>query len=155
MRRIILVLMIIFMVVPGRLKAQNSNLDKLNAYKIAFFTRRLNFTSNEAEKFWPVYNDYQAERNKVMADRNSIMRDFNQNESEYNDAKISELGDKLLATIVKESALSEKFHNQLKSILPPAKVIRFYQVENQYKTQLLKELQGLNQKQRLGPGRDL
>ena len=31
--------------------------EKLTAYKIAFFTRNLDLTPAEAEKFWPVYND--------------------------------------------------------------------------------------------------
>ena len=30
--------------------------EKLTAYKIAFFTKNLNLTPAEAEKFWPIYN---------------------------------------------------------------------------------------------------
>jgi len=57
--------------------------------------------------------------------------------------------------MVQESSLAVTFHSKLKKLLPPAKVIRFYQVENQYKIQLLKELQGARQQQRVTPGRDL
>ena len=32
--------------------------EKIKALKIAFITEELNLTSNEAEKFWPVYNKY-------------------------------------------------------------------------------------------------
>ncbi len=42
-----------------RLKDRNRvTTRKLTAYKIAFFTQRLDLTPAEAEKFWPVYNDY-------------------------------------------------------------------------------------------------
>ena len=43
--------------------------EKLTAYKIAFFTKNLDLTPAEAEKFWPVYNDYSARKSKLQADR--------------------------------------------------------------------------------------
>ncbi|MCK7539265.1 MAG: hypothetical protein MZV63_54335 [Marinilabiliales bacterium] len=54
----------------GRCRAD----EKLTAYKIAFFTQRLDLTPAEAEKFWPLYNDYSARKNKLQADRLSLMR---------------------------------------------------------------------------------
>jgi hypothetical protein len=83
-----------------------------------------------------------------------IIRRFNQSAGTLSDSQLSEMGDKLAATIVQESALAVTFHNKLKEVLPPAKVIRFYQAENQYKVQLLNELQG-RQQQRLNSGGDL
>jgi hypothetical protein len=41
---------------------EQSDNEKLTAYKIAFFTQRLDLTPAEAEKFWPVYNDYSARK---------------------------------------------------------------------------------------------
>jgi Skp family chaperone for outer membrane proteins len=35
--------------------------ERLEAIQIAYLTRELNLTAQEAEKFWPVYNKYQAE----------------------------------------------------------------------------------------------
>jgi hypothetical protein len=134
--------------------AQNQNLEKLNAYKIGFFTKKLDLSSKEAEKFWPVYNEYQDQKTRIQFEKTMIIRNFNQNESTLSDAQLTELGDKLAATMVQESALAVTFHSKLKEVLPPAKVIKFYQVENQYKIQLLNELQG-KQQQRLNPGRDL
>ena len=37
------------------------DLDKLQAYKIAFLTRKLDLSAEEAQKFWPIYNKYEAE----------------------------------------------------------------------------------------------
>jgi hypothetical protein len=149
--------MIIFlmMIFPGIwLSAQNPNLEKLNSYKIGFFTKKLNLTSAEAEKFWPVYNEYQKQKNQIQQERISLIRNFNQNESNLIDSQMTEIGDKLVSSIVQESTLAVSFHKKLKEVLPPEKVIRFYQAENQFKAQLLNELQG-RQKQRLQPGPDL
>ena len=155
MRRGIILMMIMIMIASFRLASQNPNLERLNAYKIAFFTRRLNFSSQEAEKFWPVYNEYQKQKNIIQSEKASILKNFNQNENNLSDNQLTEMGDKLIATMVQESDLASTFHNKLKGLLPPAKVIKFYQVENQYKTQLLNELQGARQQQRGTPARDL
>jgi len=153
MKRGVIVLLIMLMFPVIRSAAQNPNLEKLNAYKIGFFTRRLNLTSQEAEKFWPVYNDYQKQKNIIQQEKVTLIRNFNQNESTLSDNQLAEIGDKLIAYIVQESSLAVTFHKELKEVLPPAKVIRFYQVENQYKAQLLNELQG--RQQRPIPRRDL
>ena len=154
MKKVVIVLLIILVFPVIRLAAQNPNLEKLNNYKIGFFTKRLNLTSEEAEKFWPVYNEYQGQRNQIQFEKMKLNRTFNQNESTLSDKQLEEMGDKYVDCIVQESALAVTFHKKLKTVLPPAKVIMYYQAENQYKAQLLNELQNQRQQQKLRPGRN-
>jgi len=121
--------------------------EKLTAYKIAFFTQRLDLTPAEAEKFWPVYNDYSARKSKLQIDRISMIRHATQNEANMSEAELSETADKLARTFVDEASLIATFSNDLKKALPPAKVIRLYHIENQYKQQLLRELNQRRQEQ--------
>lgn len=125
--------------VIGRMQGQADN-EKLTAYKIAFFTQRLNLTPAEAEKFWPLYNDFSARKNKLQADRSGLIRYVNQNESNMSQGDLSSTADKLAQTFVDEANMVVSFNNDLKKVLPPAKVIKLYQVENQYKILLLREL---------------
>jgi len=146
MRRLIITLLVVLGLNTINTYAQNQTaLEKLNSYKIAFFTRRINLTSSEAEKFWPVYNEYQNNKTRIQVERNALMKTFNQNETSLTDNQLVELGDKIIAAIIEESTLSADLHKKLRGILPPAKVIRVYQAENQYKTQLLNELQNARQ----------
>jgi hypothetical protein len=121
--------------------AQNQNMERLNSYKIAFFTKRLNLTPQEAEKFWPVYNGYQEMKNKLQAERQEINRNFSQNELNMTDKEMTDAGDRLVAIETREASLAQDFHNKIKGILSPVKVLRLYQAENQYRLMLLKELQ--------------
>jgi hypothetical protein len=121
--------------------AQNQNMERLNSYKIAFFTKRLNLTPQEAEKFWPVYNGYQEMKNKLQAERQEINRNFSQNELNMTDKEMTDAGDRLVAIETREASLAQDFHNKIKGILSPVKVLRLYQAENQYRLLLLKELQ--------------
>ncbi len=146
----IMYLMILLLINPINISAQNQRLERmerLESYKIAFFTKRLNLSPEEAEKFWPVYNDYQEQKNLIQKEKADIIRNFNQNETSLTDNELNKLGDKLIATITQESSLASDFHKKLKEVLPPAKVIRLYQAENQYRMQLLNELQERRQPQ--------
>jgi hypothetical protein len=152
---IFFMVMVIFPLLP--VTAQNPNLEKLNAYKIAFFTRKLDLTSQEAEKFWPVYNDFQNKRNSIQLERQSLNRYINQNELNMSEKEMIEDGDKYISLQVQEVALAQEFHNKFKEILSPVKIIRLYQAENQYRLLLLKELQDkqpLRNNIQRGPGRN-
>jgi hypothetical protein len=129
---------------------EQSDNEKLTAYKIAFFTQRLDLTPAEAEKFWPVYNDYSARKSKLQIDRVVMIRYATQNEANMSEAELSSTADKLAQTFVDEASLIATFNNALKAALPPAKVIRLYHIENQYKQQLLREL---NQRRQAQPNR--
>jgi hypothetical protein len=122
------------------LKAQNPNLEKLNAYKIAFFTRKLNLTSQEAEKFWPVYNEFQNKRTSIQLERQSMNRNINQNELNMSEKEMIEAGDKHISLQVQEAALAQEYHKRFREILSPLKILRLYQAENQYRLLLLNEL---------------
>ena len=64
------------------------------------------------------------------------------------------MGDQYVECLVQESTLAVSFHNKLKEVLPPAKVIKYYQAENQYKAELLNELQNIRQQQKAKPGKN-
>jgi hypothetical protein len=145
MKRGLILVLLVLSLPSVRMAAQNPNLEKLNSYKVGFFTKKLNLTSEEAEKFWPVYNEYQRQKNSIQLEKISLIKEFNLNENTLSNNQLAEIGDKLVADIVQESALAVTLHKKLKEVLPPAKVIRFYQAENQYKAQLLNELQDIKQ----------
>lgn len=141
MKRILIVLFILTAVMmPRELKSQGQDFERIQSYKIALFTRRLNLTPAEAEKFWPVYNEYDGKRIKLQQQRAETIRTVNQNERRMSDADLLKAADRLVALQVEEAMLTESLHKRLKEILPPAKVIRVYQAENMLRNQLLNEL---------------
>jgi hypothetical protein len=154
MKNIILFMAVALTVPLPWVKAQNPNLERLNTYKIGFMTKKMNLTPQEAEKFWPVYNEYQKERVRIQKERIMLARDFNQNESSLTGQQLTDMGDRIVKLMTDESDLAVSFHEKIKKILPPAKVIRYYQAENQYKVQLLRELQGRQQPRKMDPDLD-
>jgi hypothetical protein len=145
MKRGVHILAAMLILLTSAASAQNQNREKLESYKIAFFTQRLKLTPSEAEKFWPLYNEMQEKRATIQAERQQLNRRSIQEAESLSDKELIAMGDKLIELEVLGTELSVKFHQHLKEVLPPMKVIKFYQAENQYKLLLLKELQDRRQ----------
>jgi len=135
--------------------SQAPNREKLEAYKIAFFTKRLDLSPREAERFWPLYNDYQKKKAEIQQERAKLNRMLNLEGNEMSEEELISSGDKHIELQVSETELAVNFHKQIKTVLPPQKVIKLYQSENQYRIQLLKQLQERNpQRGNLPPERN-
>lgn len=60
--------------------------EKVQALKIAFITQKLELTTDEAQKFWPVYNRYETDIRQVMTD-NKLSGDAIDNEEKILNVK--------------------------------------------------------------------
>jgi len=116
------------------------HMDRLNAQKIAFFTNRMQLTTEESEKFWPVYNEYQKKRMDIQEQRRQLQVKYTREQSVLNDAEILQMADQLIELQVEETELAREYHEQFKQVLPIRKVLRLYHTENLYKTFLLRQL---------------
>ena len=80
-----LCLLISFLITFGCLKAQpgqpidpdQQRLQNIEALKVAFISKELNLSPIEAERFWPIYNQYSEELKNAFKDPNIIERDEN------------------------------------------------------------------------------
>jgi len=121
--------------------------EKVEALKIGFITKRLNLTPEEAKNFWPVYNKFQDELEKVRKQRREAFRPDETFEG-MSDAEIEKLVDAEIAQRQAELDIFKKYHPQFKQVLPIRKVALLYKTEEDFKRKLLEMI-----KERRG-GRD-
>ncbi|MGI8581437.1 MAG: hypothetical protein ACR2KX_04560 [Chitinophagaceae bacterium] len=57
-----------FSFVNAQNESKEKRSEKIQALKIAFITQKLELTSDEAQKFWPVYNRYENDIKQVVMD---------------------------------------------------------------------------------------
>ncbi len=98
----------------------------------------------QMQKFTPVYDEYQAERRKLMQRGVDLVNAFAANyDSMTDDAAKSLLKDWFKLT-ADEDALVKKYAKKLDKVLPAAKVLRWVQIENKLVTLLrLPTLRGI------------
>jgi hypothetical protein len=135
----------------GILSAQNGQKkDNLEAEKVAFFSKELALTSAEAERFWPVYNDYSNRKDKINRDRKVLFQYISDNKENLTEAEIQDGLAKLISYQNQETTLIDTYNKKFLEILPPKKVLLIYVTENQFKVYILKQIRDRGQ----GVGRE-
>ena len=56
---------------PGNPEARATELKKIQAMEMAFITKELNLSPEEAQKFWPVFNQYRNELRSIATEKRS------------------------------------------------------------------------------------
>lgn len=102
--------------------------EQIESVKVAFITQKLDLNSSEAEKFWPVYNNYQREMKVVFNARRAAKNDP--------DAKLDgelDIETRLLDT-------RKKYKQEFSKVIPSEKVSLFFQAEREFREQMIREL---------------
>jgi len=111
----------------------------LRGQKVAVVAEVMSFTEDEAVKFWPIYQEYQAEIAKMTDRKLAGIKDFADNFQKMTDVKAKELTDLALQLESDRVAVKKKYVEKMRQSLPAKTVGRFLQVENQL--QFLMDLQ--------------
>lgn len=129
---------------------QNSNAqilkkgrDKIKAFKIAYITEKLSLTSTEAEKFWPVYNDFDEKRRELFwqekKELKETIRSADSIESiSEQDAKT--ILNKIHDLQVEQHELRVNFHNKVSTFLPAKKILMLELAEHEFNRKLMYRL---------------
>ena len=128
--------LVLLMVTPLFLQAQAQNNrpieEKIESQRIAFITQRVNLTPEEAQSFWPIYNEY---REKLKALRAN--KETNKDLIEMDEADASQHIDRVLQLEQEELDLKKAYTEKLLTVISAKKVIRFYAAERKFKERLL------------------
>jgi len=90
----------------------------------------MQFSADEAAKFWPLYKTYEQARKGLVDERLAIVKEYAKNYSAMTDAKAVELVQRALALEEKHAAAKKGFLAELQKALPGTLVARFYQVHS-------------------------
>lgn len=115
--------------------------DQIKALKIAYITNQLQLTADEATKFWPIYNTYDAKQRELKY--NKIRSTMNR----YENGDLDKLSEKEASSLLKQLENSEdelydlrkKFNLDLMDVLPSIKIIKLKKSEEGFNKKLFKQ----------------
>jgi hypothetical protein len=120
------------------------NKDKIKAHKIAFITERLQLTPQEAEKFWPVYNENEA----IMEKSHKEFRTSHNFEPEdvdaMSDADANKFIDDQFIHEQQMADLRKEFIGKLRGVIPSKKILMLMEAEKDFKVDLMRKVTGRN-----------
>lgn len=114
----------------------------LSAERSDIIREEIYLTEQEASAFWPVYESYVADLEKVREPYAAMISDYVR---AYNDAAVTpefaeRLVDRHLAFRKDVLAIQKRFLPKFRKALPPLKAARFYQLENKIDAEIQAEL---------------
>lgn len=135
-------LLLLVLAVP--LKAQmNQNTEKFHDERVAFFNEKLQLTPQQADKFWPVYNDFNNRRIKLGDEERNVLNFFASNSANMTPQEIDESIKKYLDLQRQEADLIAQYTRKFEDVLPKEKVLMVFVTERQFRVYLLQKINGM------------
>lgn len=104
----------------------------------AFFTEKADLTEEEANAFFPLYNELQQKKRDLSREIRHIMRQGGVQSSEELSLKAI---DAQAETNIKIAELEKEYLQKFKKILPASKILKVQNAEEQFNSQILKDIQ--------------
>lgn len=114
--------------------------EKIKALKIAFISQKLSLTTEQAEKFWPIYNKYE---DKIVALKETQLKQRFQ-KKELTDEEALKQIEEAEAAEVEIMSLKKKMRAELIPVIGADKVVELQKIEHEFHKKLLEKLKDRN-----------
>jgi len=116
--------------------------EKLKADKKLIVTKYMELTEPEAQKFWPVYEEYQKDLQKLNERLASLLQSYaaDYRNKSLTDEKAKKLLDEWLALDKDEASHRKTYAPKVLKVLPAKKAARYLQIENEFRLLLKYDL---------------
>jgi len=91
----------------------------------------LRLDKEEAEKFWPIYDEYEAELTKLNQQRAQNIQEYARSYSQLSDERANQLVKAELDSMKQRTELANKYHERVKASLGPVNAARFFEIDGQ------------------------
>ena len=125
--------------------------DKMNAMKSAYITSELNLSTEEAQAFWPVYNELDSKIEALrMAnfDQGMKMRKSGKKIEDFSDEELLKMMKQRLDNDEQIAKLRKQYHEKFLKLLGTKKTAMLYHAEMEFMRDLMRKSKG----GRPGPG---
>ncbi|WP_373493949.1 hypothetical protein [Aquiflexum sp.] len=120
-------------------EGQQYDKEKLEAARVAFVTNRLDLKADQAEKFWPLFNQYNEDRGKLMDRISAINRSSSQ---EITDAKAKEMIQERLSLQQQLLDKEKIFMEEVTKAITPVQAIKLGGVNREFTRQVYRMHKG-------------
>ena len=130
----------IIMLCPLFIFSQNISEEKrkkIESQKIAFITKALDLSSEEAQVFWPVYNDFSDEMKTIRKKRKEVYSKARKNRSSLTEKEIGIIIDERLKMEQETLDLKVKYNKEFQEVISNKQISALYHAEEEFKKELL------------------
>lgn len=144
MKRVSIIL-IVFFISFGAFAQNKEAMKKIESARIALITERLGLTPNQAEKFWPVYREYNMERRALRQEFKSAREGVDMESITEEQSK--KLYKKSMDLKQNELNLEKEYSNRMGDVITTQQLYKLKNAEKDFQQMLLKRIQQQRQRQ--------
>ncbi|WP_026777458.1 flagellar basal body rod protein FlgC [Polaribacter sp. Hel_I_88] len=143
MKKIILFISIsLFYVLAINAQTREESREKIKALKVAYLTEQLSLTTEEAQKFWPIYNKFDKEQNDLRINYKSVLRQSIKSTEEIDSLNEADAKKLIALKLLTDKQLYESQKNfiiKMEGILSAKKIIKLQISEMDFARKLMKK----------------
>ena len=136
MKKLLLILILTLSI--SSFAQENGRHERIKGLKIAFITERLQLTGTEAQKFWPIYNAFDTENQKM---RKATMGKFRKVDFDsMSDQEAKNHLEDMMVTDKRKHELKQQFVVDLLNVLPAKKIILLKATEDSFNRRMMEQM---------------
>jgi len=147
MKKLILITGLFFFLSHGYAQPKKEDFERFKAMKVSFMTEKLELTPTEAQKFWPIYNEFEKKRFEFHEKQRDLEKEVRDHYDTYSEDEFKKLSYELVDQEMKEAGLQKEYNDKFLQVLPARKVVMISQLENEFRFRMIREFR---QKEREG-----
>jgi hypothetical protein len=135
------VTVILFMLISSLTFGQNEKkLERIKALQVAFISTKLDLSSEEAQKFWPVFNEFNDKQLELRKQKKILMFKLkSENSGNLSDKEIQKALDDSESIDNNIQSNRNQFVKNLKGVISPQKILLLKRLEEDFKNTMLKQ----------------
>ena len=124
--------------------------DRVQAAKVAYITTKLNLNTQQAQQFWPIFNEFEAGRKKIRKQLKQLRIDNALGTK--TDAEITTSIKKMFTLRQEELDLEKSYSDKFLKVISPTQLADFYRSEKEFTQLLIQRLGGRDDHRKRGRG---
>ena len=124
-----------------REEQRKKDFERLQSEKIAFITQEIDLTPEEAQVFWPVYNQCGKEAREAHKAQMEAMGEIRGKKAEgLSDSELEKKLDAYIKASKEAAQVMADWYPKFKKVLPISKVAKLYQAEEAFQMRMINNL---------------
>ena len=113
---------------------------KIEIQKIAFITKSLDLSSEEAQVFWPVYNNFSDEMKSIKEKIRDNMSSMKKDRSSLTEKQVGEIMEQKFKMEQMVLDIKVKFNKEFQKVISNKQIAALYHAEKEFKKELLNKI---------------
>ncbi|MCZ4696435.1 hypothetical protein DWB61_17355 [Ancylomarina euxinus] len=115
---------------------------KIEAQKISFITQQLELSPEEAQQFWPLYNEMKNKKESFHKEFRQLLENLKPGSENLAEDELIKISDRMADLKVEKAKMEREYHYKFKKVLSAKQILDLHLAEKQFQGMLLRRIKG-------------